>query len=64
MTDIVHVLLGEAEAGELVVGFDDVVRFEDGGEDGEAVFVVELGVVVVAVHAGDFDFFAGFCGVD
>ena len=55
---------GEAEAGELVVGLDDVVGFEDGGEDGEAVLVVQGRGVGVAVDAGDFDLFAWFGAVD
>ena len=43
---------------------DDVIRFEDGGEDWEAVPVVQLGGVRVAIDTCDFDFFAGFGAVD
>ncbi|KAJ6443533.1 hypothetical protein O9K51_04712 [Purpureocillium lavendulum] len=64
LADLVLVLLGHAEAGELVVGLDDVVGLEDGGEDGEAVAVVELRVVVVAVDARHLDLLAGLGAVD
>lgn len=58
------VVLGQVEAGEGVVGFDDVVCFEDGAEDREAVAGVELGGVGVAVDGCDGDFFAGLGAVD
>ncbi len=64
LADLLLVLVCQAEAGELVVGLDHVVGLENGGEDGEAVPVVQLGIVVVAVDAGDLDFLAGLGLVD
>ena len=62
--DLSLVFLSETEASELVVGFDDVVGLKNGGKDRESIAVVELGVVIVAVDTGDFNFFAWFGAVD
>lgn len=52
-SNLTLVFFGETEGGELVFFFVDVVRFEDGGKDGKAIFDIERSVKVVAVDASD-----------
>ncbi len=52
-TDLLLVVLSEAEGGELVFLLVDVVSLEDCREDRESVFGVERGIEVVAIYSGD-----------
>ncbi len=63
-SDLTLVFVGQTETGHLVMCLDYVVCFEDGGEDGETVAIVELSVVVVAVNASDFDLFSRLGRID
>ena len=50
------VFLCQAEGGEEVLLFVDVVRFDDGRKDGEAIFRIQRRVKIVAVNARYFLF--------
>ena len=50
------VFLCQAEGGEEVLLFVDVIRFDDSGKDGEAIFRIQRRVEIVAVDARYFLF--------
>lgn len=52
--DLLLVFFCQTEGGEEVLFLIDVIRFDDGGEDGEAVLGVQRRVEVVTVDARDF----------
>jgi hypothetical protein len=56
--DLPFILFGQPETSQLVMALDDVVRLNDSGEDREAVLVVQLCIVAVAVDAGNLNFLA------
>ena len=59
-SDLPLVFFCETESGKLVVRFDYVVCFEDSSENGEAIAVVELSIIVVSVYASHLYLFAWF----
>src|ERR1700748_1564791 len=54
-TNVSLIFFSQPEACQLIVGFDDMICFEDGGEDWETVLVVQSSVVIVPVNSSNFD---------
>jgi hypothetical protein len=51
--DFALIFFCQVETSQLIVCLDHMVSLNYGGEDREAVFVVQLGIVAIAVDAGD-----------
>src|SRR4051794_10275894 len=59
-SNLSFVLLGETETSKLIMGFHDVISFHDRCEDREAIAIVKLCIIVVAVNASDLNLLSGF----
>jgi hypothetical protein len=55
-TNLSLVLLSQPETSQLVVALDNMVCLDDSGEDGEAILVVQLCIVAVAINTSNLDF--------
>lgn len=53
-SDLLFIFLGQAERSEEIFLLVNVVRLDDGGENGEAILGVEGCIEVIAVNTGDF----------
>ena len=58
------ILFCHSESSQLVVRLDHIVGFENCSKYREAVAVIELSIVVVAVDASDFDLLTRLCPVN
>ena len=62
--DLSFILLCKSEASHLIMGLDDVIRFQHGGKDRKAIFVVQLATIIVAIDGCDFDLFSRLGGIN